>query len=318
MLTGLLLVLIGAGVVTASPAAAVDDPTRPDARVTHGPSCRPGGLVVEVTAGQSPYFVRLATTRDPSGEDEATLAPGETVVLRSDDVGWGETIDGRLEYAARDGSGTTYVDELEFFSFTRPTREDCDAARNPPPPEPVPSRPSQGDDRTPNDDRTPTAPASTDPGAGPGGGYRETGAAAVPTAEHTDGSGTGAVAAGEPVVLRGTGFRPGERVEIRLHGSGEVIGSAVARDDGTVDAQVYIPAGTAPGSTTVDLVGAESALVADVRLQVTAAGAPAEGNGAATLVPLATAALALVGSVAALVAVLTRRPPTRRRPVQHA
>ena len=138
VLSGLLLLLLGAGIATAAPALAVDDPTRPDARVTHGPSCRPGGLVVEVTAGSSPYFVRLATTRQPGGEDQATLAPGTTVTLHSDDVDWGETIDGRLEYSARDGSGVTFVDELDNYSFTRPTQEDCDAVNDPTQPHPSP------------------------------------------------------------------------------------------------------------------------------------------------------------------------------------
>jgi hypothetical protein len=122
MVTGFVLLLFGAAVATAVPAGAVDDPTRPDARVTHGPSCRPGGLVVEVTAGTAPYFVRLATTRQPDGEDEITIAPGTTIALRTGDVEWGETIDGRLEYAARDGSGVAFVDELDTFSFTRPTQ----------------------------------------------------------------------------------------------------------------------------------------------------------------------------------------------------
>jgi len=34
-------------------------------------------------------------------------------VLRTDDVAWGETIDGRLEFTAQDGSGVAYTDELE-------------------------------------------------------------------------------------------------------------------------------------------------------------------------------------------------------------
>ena len=57
--------------------------------------------------------MRLATTRTPSGEDEASLQPGQTVVLHTGDVAYGETIDGRLEFAAQDGSGVTYVDELD-------------------------------------------------------------------------------------------------------------------------------------------------------------------------------------------------------------
>lgn len=137
VLAGLVL-LLGAGVAVAPPAAAVDDPSRPDVRVTHGPSCRPGGLVIEVTAGSSPYVVRLATTREPGGEDEATVLPGTTVVLRTGDVAWGETIDGRLEFEARDGSGDAFVDELDVFSFTRPSSRDCAAVNDPTQPHPPP------------------------------------------------------------------------------------------------------------------------------------------------------------------------------------
>lgn len=145
---GLLLVLLGAGIAAAAPARAIDDPTRPDARVIRAPSCHPGGLAVEITAGDAPYSVRLATTRTPEGEDEAVLQPRRTVVLETGGVDWGETIDGRLEYTALDGSGTSYVDELEEYSFTRPTEEDC-AAITPAllpaaPATPPPSDPASG------------------------------------------------------------------------------------------------------------------------------------------------------------------------------
>lgn len=89
-------------------------------------------MVIEVVARTTPYAVRLATSRRPGGEDQATVRPGATVTLRSGDVAWGETIDSRLEYTALDGSGTSYVDELDYYSFTRPTRADCQAAAGPP------------------------------------------------------------------------------------------------------------------------------------------------------------------------------------------
>jgi hypothetical protein len=127
-----LATLACAAVAGAAPALAVDDPTRPDARVTHGPSCRPGGVVVEVTAGTVGHAVTLATTRAPKGEDAAEVLPGAVVVLRTAEVAWGETIDPRLRYRALDGSGTSWVDELEGYSFTRPAEEDC-AAITPPP-----------------------------------------------------------------------------------------------------------------------------------------------------------------------------------------
>ena len=142
------LALLCAGIALAGPAAAVEDDTRPDARVTHGPSCRPGGVVVEVIGGTVGYAVTLATTRRPAGEQTAQVAPGAVVVLSTGPVEWGETIDPFLEYTALDGSGTGYVDELPGYSFTRPAAEDC-AAISPPSgaavvPLPVPGLPDPG------------------------------------------------------------------------------------------------------------------------------------------------------------------------------
>ncbi|UOY00165.1 hypothetical protein [Blastococcus sp. PRF04-17] len=164
LVANFVLLLVGVSVATAAPAAALDDPSHPDARVTHGPSCRPGGLVVEVVAGTAPYAVRLATTRTPTGEDEAVLAPGETMVLRTDDVAWGETIDARLEYTARDGSGVTYTDELLEYTFTRPTREDCAAVAAPT--GPSSAAPSTTPGSTPSTGRS-SGPTATPSAAGP-------------------------------------------------------------------------------------------------------------------------------------------------------
>jgi hypothetical protein len=115
------------GVAFAPSAGAADDPARPDYTVVSGPSCHPGGVQVRVVGGTVPYTVVLATTRQPDGEDSADLAPGETVLLHTGDVDHGETIDSRLVFTARDGSGTTFTDELADYSFTRPAQEDCAA-----------------------------------------------------------------------------------------------------------------------------------------------------------------------------------------------
>ena len=123
--------LLCAGIALAGPAAAIDHDSSPDARVTHGPSCRPGGVVVEVTAGTVGYAVTLATARRPAGEDAAELAPGAVVVLSTGPVDWGETIDPFLRYTTLDGSGTGYVDELSGLDFTRPAAEDCAAIAPP-------------------------------------------------------------------------------------------------------------------------------------------------------------------------------------------
>jgi hypothetical protein len=311
------LVLLGAALVTAAPAAAIDDSTRPEARVTHGPSCRPGGLVVEVMAGTSPYAVRLATTRNPAGEDEAVLQPGETVILRSEDVAYGETIDGRLEYTARDGSEAAYTDELEEYSFTRPTREDCAAVAAPTTPEPAPPTTS-----SPNPE--PTGAPSGSSGQAPAPGTAST--TPTPTEEpHPSGSAAPApadrgsepaarpVSAGDTVTLQASGFLPGERVTIQLHHGREILGTATAGPDGTVEADIRIPDRTAAGRTTVDLVGNDSAVVADVHLQVARAERAVTGNGWADLVPLTAAAVALVGSVAGLVSVAGAQRTASRR-----
>ena len=321
MLTGLLVALLTAAVATAAPAGAIEDPSRPDAAVTHGPSCRPGGLVVEVQAGTVPYFVRLATTRTPGGEDEIELAPGESAVLRTADVAWGETIDGRLEYAARDGSGSTYVDELDDYSFTRPTQEDCAAVTAPASPAPSTSVPGTG------------APGDGAPAPTPAAGTEDGGAAPAPSAPSRPGTSapapsadgkqvvptvppTGAptssaarprVVAGSVVVLQATGFLPGERVTILLHEGGAEIGSAIVGDDGTVRAEVRIPSGTATGATRVDLVGDSSALFTDLELQVAAEELVPAGRGTVSVWAVLAAAVALVGSVGELVSVAGRQ-----------
>jgi hypothetical protein len=318
VLTSFVFLFLGAALASAAPAAAIDDPTRPDARVTHGPSCRPGGLVVEVVAGTVPYTVRLSTTRTPAGEDEAALEPGETAVLRSDDVAWGETIDGRLEFTAGDGSGTAYTDELDEYSFTRPTREDCAAVAQPTTPEPAPPEsagPSAAPTATPDDSAgsgSEPTPGTASPTPAPTTQPRPSGSVGPAPADRTSEPPVRAVSPGETVTVQASGFLPGERVTIQLHEGGAVLGAATAGPDGTVEAEIRIPDGTAAGRTTVDLVGAESALVADVELRIAGAERVVATDGWADLVPLTAAAVALVGTVSALVSVAGGQRSARR------
>jgi hypothetical protein len=322
MLAGFVVTLFAAALAAAAPAAAIDDPSRPDARVTHGPSCRPGGLVVEVRAGTTGYAVRLATTRQPSGEDEAVLAPGETAVLRSDDVAWGETIDGRLEYAAQDGSGATYVDELEHYSFTRPSQEDCEAITAPASPEPTDPAPTRPTTPAPTSAVPSDGGAESAPVPPPASGSRtppttgqpqDTRTTAPSTGEHIGSASTREVSAGGTVTLHGAGFLPGERVTIRLHGGGALLGAAVAGPDGTVQAEVEIPSGTTAGAARVDLVGDRSAVVTDVELLVAAGQTPMTPRGTTSVWSLVAAAVALVGSVGALISVAGSSHASGRR-----
>ncbi len=317
MLTGFAFLFLGAALASAVPAAAIDDTTRPGARVTHGPSCKPGGLVVEVVAGTVPYTVRLATTRSPAGEDEARVEPGQTVVLRSGDVAWGETIDGRLEFTAADGSGTAYTDELEEYSFTRPTSEDCAAVARPTDPDPAPptaDTPSSSPSRTPGStgDAGATPPAESAPSAPAPTAEPRTSDHAVPA----EGAGTPsarALSPGETVVLEAGGFLPDELVSIRLRDGGAVLGTATAGPDGTAEAEIRIPESAAAGRTTVDLVGAESAVVADVEVRIAGSERGVAPDRWADLVPLTAAAAALVGSVSGLLSVAAGQRAARRR-----
>jgi hypothetical protein len=321
LLSTFVFLFVGAAVATAAPAAAIDDPTRPGARVTHGPSCRPGGLVVEVVAGTAPYAVRLATTRTPTGEDEAVLQPGETVILRSDDVAHGETIDGRLEYTARDGSGTSFVDELEEYSFTRPTSEDCAALAAPTSPEPAPpttASPTAEPETTPSGGSGEVPPATASVPPSPTEEPRSSDAAAPGSADPTSAAPSRRVDVGETVTLQASGFLPGERVTVRLEDGGDVLGAATAGPDGTVEVQVRIPDATDAGRTTVNLVGSDSAVVAGVELQVAGAERAVAPGSWADLVPLTAAAAALVGTVAGLVSVAGRQAGRRRAPTRSA
>ena len=323
--SGLLLVLVAAAIATAGPAAAVGDPTRPLAEVTRGPSCHPGGIVVEVVAGTAGYTVRLSTTRQP-GEDEVTLAPGAAATLQTGDVAPGETIDPRLEFTPLDGPGAPFVDELADWTLTRPTAEDCQAALSPPPP--APSAPtatvessSQGSEPTAGpatEDRTPSGTSGTSAGSTPGpasGSSSATSGAAVPAAERPD-PGASQVVAGGSVTLRGAGFLPGEQVDILLNGTGTVLATATADREGHLRVDVRIPDGATEGPVTLDLVGADSALVTGVPLQVAADARPVDGaGGVLSLVPLAAAAVALVGTTVGLVSVAGQGQALRRRRV---
>jgi hypothetical protein len=309
---GFAAVLFGIALATAAPASAVDDPTRPEAQVTHGPSCRPGGLVVEVVAGTKPYAVKLATTRTPSGEDGAVLQPGQSVVLHSGDVDYGETIDGRLEFTALDGSGADYVDELEEYSFTRPTKQDCDAIADPTTDPDASPSPSGSATSTASSSVPTTSAAATQAPATRGG--PPTQGAILPTA----GGGAAApqqVTAGDTVTVQAAGFLPGELVTVQLHGSDTVLATATAGRDGTVQADVRIPEGTDPGAATVHLTGTQSENVADVDLQVASAETPLAGSGDSDVVPLVAAAVALVAAAGYLFSIVGRRGdrPTIRR-----
>ncbi|WP_029431220.1 hypothetical protein [Blastococcus sp. URHD0036] len=285
-------VLVGGLITLGSvPALAVDDPTRPDVRVTQGPSCRPGGVAVEVTGALVAYDVVLATTRRPGGEDRARVDPGQTVQLTTGDVAWGETIDSRVLFTALDGSGATSVDELEGFEFTRPAEADCAAIAPPTGPATVPpvGGPSDaGTDDLPPDGVLPEPPARP--------------AVSVASSDRATG-----VAAGEVLTVTASGFAAGEDVVLRL-ADGTELGASVADIDGLVVAEVTIPDGARSGATSLVVVGAVTSTTVAVDLQIAAATTPVAGG---AVWPLAVAGVALVAAVAGLGLSTLRRRAAR-------
>ncbi|WP_409331184.1 hypothetical protein [Trujillonella humicola] len=274
VLGGLAAGLIALG-VAAGPALAIDDPSRPDARVTHGPSCRPGGVAVEVTGGTVPYDVVLATTRQPAGEDRARVDPGQVVRLATGDVDWGERIDPRLLLTALDGSGVGYVDELPGFEFTRPAEEDCAAIA-----------PQPGEATVPPMDGPPVAGEDAGPPSPAG------------SVDAAEGAGS-PVAAGEVVTLTATGFAAGEEVCVRM-ADGTDLGTASADIHGMVAVEVRIPAGVPAGATTLEVVGAVTRTTVAVDLQIASSRTPVDDGGTAWPLVLGATTLALAAGALAV------------------
>ncbi|QKS12484.1 phosphatase PAP2 family protein [Curtobacterium sp. Csp1] len=86
------------------------------------------------------------------------------------------------------------------------------------------------------------------------------------------------VRAGSAIALRGTGLAAGATLQVVLHSDPVTVGTLTVGADGTATGSVTIPAGTAAGSHTLDLVDASGAsvLVSPLGITVTAA---ASGSG---------------------------------------
>ena len=279
-LAGALATLLAGGVALAGQALAVQDPTAPQVIVLRGPSCDPGGMQFELAAGTVGYAVRLATTRSPDAEDETRIQPGQRAVLTTDDIGWGETVDPRLEYTALDGSGS-FVDDLDDWTMTRPSQADCAAIGGAPAtstPEPVPAA--------------------------------ETTAVVASGAAAEDGAAARAVAAGGWITVRGSGFAPGESITVHLHGNPVVLGRGMAGRDGTALVALKVPAGTS-GPTRLDVEGASSRATVGLRLLVAARQTPVPPAGSPFSWPALAALLSLVAAGGGVVAT-GRRMRVRR------
>ncbi|MCZ2825535.1 MULTISPECIES: hypothetical protein [unclassified Modestobacter] len=355
--------LLVAGVAAAGPAAALEDPRRPTATVTHGPSCGPAVVRVQVTNGTEPHRVALVFD-GVEQQDVADLDPGQQAELVSEDVDWGVTVEVSVTVADPDG---TVEQPLHFQTYTRPSEEDCEAVMPPPtpvtptpdpstpapvpptptatpvpstpppsssppsPPEPSPPEPSSPAPSSPTPPpvassptpspvpssttpwpRVPSAPLPTASDPGTSAPTTSSGApSSTSTTEPDVGSGgpsrpngdatwspVASVSPGGVVTVRASGFLPGEPVDVRLAGDGELLDTVTAAADGSVEAVVQIPRGVALGAATLEFVGGESAATAEVDLEVAARAAPVtEQNGSPVVLAAGLALLTAAGSI---------------------
>jgi len=316
--------LLGAGVALAGPAAAVEDPRRPSAEVTHGPSCGPAVVRTLVTNGTEAH--RVALVLDGVQEhDSAVVGPEEQVELGSADVDWGVTVDVSVTVSDLDG---TAEEPLELGTYTRPSAEDCAAVTAPPtsapapgsttgpsstapstqattvppaststrPTRPAPSRPGNS---TPAP--TPSSPGPSSPSSTPSTTAGDT-EADPPDDEVPSGSAGSAssasVSPGGVLTVRATGFTPGEAVTVTIAGVDEPLTTVTAAADGSIEAVVQIPRGAALGTATVQFVGGESAAMAGLDLQVAARTQPvAESAGSPAVVAAGLALICAAGTL---------------------
>jgi hypothetical protein len=180
------------------------------------------------------------------------------------------------------------------------------------------------------------AAALTDAGAPAFGGFYQPGEAldpltvvlelsqtTVPTAPTDPGGSPASVdkasyVPGEAITATGTGFTPGEQVEVWLHSDPQWVGTALAAADGTVTHTFTLPLDLEPGRHHVELIGVTSGVVlATSEFTVVAAGgaaAPVVSGGTLPYtgsdsggVLWAGGVLVLVGAVLATVAVRRTR-----------
>ena len=319
-----LCVLLVGGVALATPAAAIEDPRRPSAKVTHGPSCGPAVVRTLVTNGAEPHRVALVFD-DGVEQDAADLAPGEQVELVSSDVDWGVTVDVSVTVADADG---TAEDPLELDTYTRPSAEDCAAVTSPPAPPstPTPSAPEEPSSTAPapvppsstprpappSTSRPSEVPTSSSPAPRPTGPApdRDPGTSGAPGSPEQPEAGrapTASVSPGGVLTLRARGFTPGEPVTVRIAGIDEPLTTVTAAPDGSVEAVVQIPRAAELGQATVEFVGEESAATAGLDLEVAARSQPLpDDDGSPAVVAAGLGLLAAAGALGFLGARRTR------------
>ena len=327
-----------AGTTSSSAAAAVVDPTRPTARVVHGPNCSDGFVRVEVTAGTAARTVALRYDGASTGS-AVDLAAGERVTLEGSEVAPGTVVAVSVAVGGPDGD----EQPVDLGTYPRPSTEDCEAVTGPTgTTAPTPTTPPTSTDpttpptttsaptttprpTTPTPSTTrPTTPSTSGPSSGPSSepsSEPTSGPTSAPTPGSTTGpapsvtatpdgpvggsSSAGQVSPGSVLTIRGSGFSPGEQVTVSLDGSAASLATVTADDQGQVEAVVQIPQDVLLGPAVVRLVGSDSTAVTEVSLEVAARDTASTGG---PPLPMLAAGLALLGVAVGLATVAARRP----------
>ncbi|MGN8244231.1 family 43 glycosylhydrolase [Cellulomonas soli] len=124
--------------------------------------------------------------------------------------------------------------------------------------------------------------------------------------------GSGVVTVGGSLTVQGSGFLPGERVDLVLHSTPVRLGAATADVTGAFTATVRVPDGVPTGRHTLWATGAISGRLVQVPVQVDAPGGALAATGAGGVVGAGLLALLLLGVGASAVRV-SRPVPGRTR-----
>ncbi|MDL5352348.1 hypothetical protein [Microbacterium sp. zg-YB36] len=140
---------------------------------------------------------------------------------------------------------------------------------------------------TPENPETPGTPGTPEPSPNPidpaapgdGGGDEDGGDSDEPDTGASISLSSTSLTAGGSFRLTGSGFTPGEKIEVTLHSDPIAVGTLTADAAGAVSGSLTVPAAAPSGAHRIVAVGADSGLEASVDVTVSAAGALAITGG---------------------------------------
>jgi pullulanase-type alpha-1,6-glucosidase len=273
------------------------------------------GALVVFNAGTTPVTQRVAPLAGRDFALSSVQAAGADAVVRS--TTW-DSETGDVTVPAR--TVAVLVEPQDDGPDPTPTPTPTPSATPTPTPSATPT-PTPSATPTPTPSATPSATPTPKPTHSPG---------TRPTPKPTHGPGshptskpkpphdkpqvalaTDTVRAGGTVQVTGSGFTPGERVQVWLHSEPVLLVAQDASADGSVDVTATVPVATPVGEHTVVVTGVSSGLSAEAELVVVDADDPDAlgATGSDTRLAL-VALLTLLAGAAVLTVARARRPRT--------